>query len=593
MSVKQPPGSRRRLTAGAALRILAPMSPAARPARPRLSVRVPAILLFLALLSCDLFRHGPAVPTIEGRYAGRDSTALWVRVSVSSPEPRGDTLSYQVVWGEGDTEDWTDPLPDDSSITLTHTWYAYGRYPVRARSRDTGGRLSGWSAEHEIVILPNGPPWKPEPPEVPGYWQTDTSLRVFVSTRDREGDSVAFRISWGDGDTTSWTGFVPSGSGVEAEHAYSGPGDFDITVQARDTRQAPSAWSKPAPLRVLGRGSGLRWRFATGEPVYYGPAIGTDGTVYTTLDGRLAALGPDGELLWTCEPAPCANTPTVGPDGTIYCGSEELHAVGPDGSLRWSYPAGPGNNSVVVAADGTVGYGSGATFITVNPDGSLRWFYDTPALIWSSAAIGPEGTFYFGANDSNLHSLNPDGTALWTAGLGERVTAAPALDSDGTIYAASDDGRLHALTPAGELAWSHDFGAAGYVRSPVIGEDGTVYVGAPDHILYALSPTGRTRWRYGIGDLPGRCPAVAADGTVYTGSVDGHLYAFFPDGTLKWRYRVEDGVSSPVTIGPDGTVFFGSADGWLYALEGSAPPAASPWPMFQQNPQHTGRNPGR
>jgi outer membrane protein assembly factor BamB len=51
-------------------------------------------------------------------------------------------------------------------------------------------------------------------------------------------------------------------------------------------------------------------------------------------------------------------------------------------------------------------------------------------------------------------------------------------------------------------------------------------------------------------------------------------------------------VDAAPVIGPDGTLYVGSFDGHLYALRTDSPGLArSPWPMFRQNPQHTGAAP--
>ena len=51
-----------------------------------------------------------------------------------------------------------------------------------------------------------------------------------------------------------------------------------------------------------------------------------------------------------------------------------------------------------------------------------------------------------------------------------------------------------------------------------------------------------------------------------------------------------DRVSSSPAIGSDGTVYVGSDDSKLYAIKTeSLGPAKSPWPMFGQNAQRTGR----
>jgi len=61
-------------------------------------------------------------------------------------------------------------------------------------------------------------------------------------------------------------------------------------------------------------------------------------------------------------------------------------------------------------------------------------------------------------------------------------------------------------------------------------------------------------------------------------------------GTVIWEFETGDKVKSSPAIGSDGTVYFGSWDKKLYAIKpNSKGPAKSPWPMFGQNAQRTGR----
>jgi len=71
-------------------------------------------------------------------------------------------------------------------------------------------------------------------------------------------------------------------------------------------------------------------------------------------------------------------------------------------------------------------------------------------------------------------------------------------------------------------------------------------------------------------------------------------------GTVLWEFETGGSVESSPAIGPDGTVYVGSAtadpfapaDKKLYAIKtDSKGLAKSPWPMFGQNAQHTGRAP--
>ena len=132
--------------------------------------------------------------------------------------------------------------------------------------------------------------------------------------------------------------------------------------------------------------------------------------------------------------------------------------------------------------------------------------------------------------------------------------------------------------------------------SPAIGPDGTVYVGSRDKKLYAIKgKSGVKLWEFETGGYVDSSPAIGSDGTVYVGSMgaDKKLYAINgKTGVKLWGFETGGYVESSPAIGSDGTVYVGG--GWggnkLYALKtASKGLAKSPWPMFMQNPQHTGR----
>ena len=61
-------------------------------------------------------------------------------------------------------------------------------------------------------------------------------------------------------------------------------------------------------------------------------------------------------------------------------------------------------------------------------------------------------------------------------------------------------------------------------------------------------------------------------------------------GAPIWEFKTGDIVFSSPAIGSDGTVYVGLNDTKLYAIKtDSKGPAKSPWPMFGQNAQRTGR----
>jgi outer membrane protein assembly factor BamB len=123
------------------------------------------------------------------------------------------------------------------------------------------------------------------------------------------------------------------------------------------------------------------------------------------------------------------------------------------------------------------------------------------------------------------------GTLKWSFPTGDDVYSSPAIGSDGTIYVGSKDNKLYAINPDGTLKWS--FNTGGWVwSSPAIGSDGTIYVGSYDNKLYAINPDGTLKWSFTTGSSVSSSPAIGSDGTIYVGSCDYKLYAIYGSGTL-------------------------------------------------------------
>ena len=183
-----------------------------------------------------------------------------------------------------------------------------------------------------------------------------------------------------------------------------------------------------------------------------------------------------------------------------------------------------------------------------------KWIFDQIAgPVESTPAIGPDGTVYFGSDgtvDSHgnvvqggtLYGLNPSsGALLGSFATGGYIYSSPAIGQDGTIYVGSGDGSLYAIQPSPpnyQKKWS--FPTGGNIdSSPAIGPDGTIYVGSWDGGLYAVTPDGQMKWRFPTKDRIVASPAIATDGTIYVGSKDGYLYALTPGGNPKWAFATD------------------------------------------------------
>lgn len=152
-------------------------------------------------------------------------------------------------------------------------------------------------------------------------------------------------------------------------------------------------------------------------------------------------------------------------DGTVYFGSYDgkLYALDPDGTERWSremrcglpwgcQPVGSGGESPSVGPDGTIYMGVGALYAIHPDDGSVLWGSD-PIGNETTAVVGSDGTVYFGS-PRGITALDAQGRIVWHyPGVGhtDAIHGAPAIGMDGKIYSTSfsgtgSSGKVHAYT---------------------------------------------------------------------------------------------------------------------------------------------------
>jgi outer membrane protein assembly factor BamB len=237
------------------------------------------------------------------------------------------------------------------------------------------------------------------------------------------------------------------------------------------------------------------WPFNAGVAFSLGrPAIGPDGTIYfSAFDQLLHARNPDGSEKWTVALGPIGNpgsnndympgvdpvtgrvytdvagnavaalnpatgieiwrvvvnsdfdsTPIVGPDGTIYFGTDNeqsLFAVNPDGTVKWQFATGDEvDNTPALSPDGSVVYvvsNDGYVYAVDTDSGAENWSFeivtdtgDSPANVTSSSVVNPNtGTIYVGSDDTSVYALAPfeeepqnlQGLLLTNADLGALV----------------------------------------------------------------------------------------------------------------------------------------------------------------------------
>lgn len=279
-----------------------------------------------------------------------------------------------------------------------------------------------------------------------------------------------------------------------------------------------------------------KWRYAmTGFGTFSAPAVSSDGVVYLGDDlGYVHAINPDGTRKWRFRAQGIIGTsPSIASDGTVYVRSDDgrIHALQADsGTEKWSFRVGTSSttsySSPTVAPDGTI-YCAGADsrLYALTPDGVQKWSYATD-FIYASPVLGADGTIYIGtiAPTRRFLALRPDGTLRWDFIAGDTVSSSAAIGLDGTLYFGCADKNLYAVSPAGELRWT--FEAGGQIRnsSPVVASDGSILVGCLDGKVYCVNPDGTLRRTYATAEQV-RASPILHNGRLYIGSFDYRLYA--------------------------------------------------------------------
>lgn len=257
----------------------------------------PVILVLLTALIAPTCRKPPVNqpplrPAIPSGPTRGDATESY-QFTTSAIDPEEDSVCIRFDWGDGSDSGWSHRVASGGTVTDSHSWQWARGFPVTAQARDTRDSVSEWSLPLTIVIATNLPPDKPYGLAGPSVTVPDSVCTFIAKAVDREGERVAVRFAWGDGDTSDWSPWFESGEPVSMSHAWSDSGRYEVRAQARDPGGGLSEWSDAESLWVVCP----RWRFRTGDNIESSPAIGTDGTVYVgSNDGYLYAINADSPL---------------------------------------------------------------------------------------------------------------------------------------------------------------------------------------------------------------------------------------------------------------------------------------------------------
>ncbi len=356
------------------------------------------------------------------------------------------------------------------------------------------------------------------------------------------------------------------------------------------------------------------WMYDAGVQIRSSPAVAPDGTVYFGAGWNLYGITNTGAIVsnkWVLALPTLGNSigsasPAVGSDGTIYIVAYYLYAITPGGSQRWGYPQ-PAGGSAGIDSNNRIYILGESSLYALSPGGAMVWQGAAGGdPRFCSPVIGSTGNIFIASpNVNGLYCLKSDGTLIWQRAL-SLPRDSPAIGADGTIYVNAAGG-VYAFSADGTNLWFLHTATDALSSSPIVGKDGTIYAASTfDYsllgyglALHAISPGGELMWQCstnlsaGYSSPPGT-PVIDSAGTIYCTAFTW-LLAFSANGAIAWAFNAGGSINDPnsysytsPSIGPDGTIYatFGSR---LYAFSGTNAPANSPWPMYRQNPRHTGK----
>ncbi|MBI3002751.1 MAG: PQQ-like beta-propeller repeat protein, partial [candidate division NC10 bacterium] len=211
-------------------------------------------------------------------------------------------------------------------------------------------------------------------------------------------------------------------TGFDTFAIYSTPAilrDGTVVFGAKDGRVYAV---RPPTAGILGE---VRWSVDVGTGMQTSPAAGADGTIYIGADDwRLYAIAPPQQgsparIKWHFQTGgDLISSPAVGADGTVYFGSMDgkVYALTEPAAgqreplVRWTFASGSqgktGGFENAPALDETgrlvIGGNDGIVYVLNAATGERLWTFKTQFTeyaIFSSAALGPDGTIYLGPKD--------------------------------------------------------------------------------------------------------------------------------------------------------------------------------------------------
>ncbi|MDH3713614.1 MAG: PQQ-binding-like beta-propeller repeat protein [Gammaproteobacteria bacterium] len=385
-----------------------------------------------------------------------------------------------------------------------------------------------------------------------------TSNRVISIERTSPAFGFALRGYRLYGGTLSW------------ERVLDGSVVSDPSVAADDSIYFMTVDNGDLLLHARGAQGEARWSRSLSSAGTVGtPAIDRQGNVYVVANtnsnsGIVRSYDASGQTRWTFE----SNTArfdtalAIGPDGTVYAGTEAPFSNNPRIYTLYGIDGQTGVQRYVVNFDAGINKGEFGTGIAVSNDGTVyyadgegrlvaltltlveKWRHDAE-FVDTIPVVTPDGGAVVSAG-CLLQVVNSDGTPRWSRCFNGSLISAAAVGKDGTVYIGSTDGRFHAVNADGSDRWSDPqlLSTQSVVFAPALIDRGVLYANSTFDLqsmrAYTVQPSNVADNQWTMDGFNARRGALAENACGYSDAdKDG-----MPD-------CVEAAVGGDVTAGGD------------------------------------------
>lgn len=201
-----------------------------------------ALIAFFIAIGCETKNHAPDMPIIP---TGPDTININTSYDFisSATDYEDDSIVIRFAWGDGDTSTWSNLVASGGQASASHSWQTAGNYTIRAQARDYNLHLSDWSLGKIINITSNTIPNTPSTPSGVGSGYINMYYNFSSFSVDPNDDSISYQFDWGNGDTSIWSIFLPSGMPISLRYAWPDSGIYLVRSRVKDSRGAISGWT--------------------------------------------------------------------------------------------------------------------------------------------------------------------------------------------------------------------------------------------------------------------------------------------------------------------------------------------------------------